>query len=78
MPRKLQGFDFRPARARGEQDWEKLLNGETWELIQGSDFFGSVQNMRALVYQAAARRKLKVRTAQSGRNLVVKAEKGDS
>jgi hypothetical protein len=77
VPRKLEGFDFSKRNRRGEQDWDTLLNGETWELRYGSDFFGPVRNMRAVAHQAAARRGLKVRAAQSGKNLIVQAIRED-
>lgn len=43
-------------------EWAKYLDGQVWELVQGVDFNGTLQNTRCALFHAATRAGLLVRT----------------
>lgn len=43
-------------------DWDQILNGKTWELVQGEDFEMAPRTFVAHCHGTAKRRNLKVRT----------------
>tara|TARA_B100000029_G_scaffold516399_1_gene629529 strand:- start:1912 stop:2199 length:288 start_codon:yes stop_codon:yes gene_type:complete len=52
----------RNAGGNAKYDWEQILNGKTWELIQGEDFEMEPRTFVAHCHGTAKRRNLKVRT----------------
>ena len=52
----------RNAGGTAKYDWDTLLNGKTWELVQGEDFEMAPRTLVAHCHGTAKRRNLKVRT----------------
>lgn len=64
--RELESFDFGKGRDKKPKDirlpWDKLLDGNIYELEQGVDFHSSFQTFRVKLHNAAKRRGLKAKT----------------
>ncbi len=52
----------RNAGGNAKYDWDTILNGKTWELVQGEDFTMAPRTFVAHCHGTAKRRNLKVRT----------------
>ena len=76
MAEKLNEFNF--TRARNRYDWDRLFDGNVWELKEGQDFTTDVKTIRSSVYAAARRHDVQVRTQVEGDNLVLQAVREDT
>lgn len=57
-------------------DWDKILNGEAWELVKGTDFSCSIGSLKVYIYQQARIRGLKVSVSViNERTIHVQAQK---
>lgn len=59
----------------GHYDYEKLFNGEPWELKRDEDFHTKPSNAAISIRSAAKRRNMNVRIVASGTKLYVQAQK---
>lgn len=72
MARALRSFEFRPFR-RTRYPWLDWLDGRAWKLVRGEDFTLGTERMRQRVHAAARSRRLRVRTARDGDDLIIQA-----
>ena len=72
MAKAIKDFEF-PESRRMRYRWNKLLDGQIWELERGKDFKVSIEQMRKNVYNAAWSRGLRVRTSCKGNKLYIQA-----
>ena len=61
--------------SKAKYDWETILNGQTWELVQGEDYKPEPRTFVAHVHGTAKRKGLKVHTHIDGKNIIVRAYK---
>jgi len=62
------------AGGRSKYDWDTILDGTTWELVEGEDFTCGTGSFRSAVIGAAKKRSLTVRTQIKGDSVIVLAE----
>lgn len=73
MATRLTSYDF-PAGGRvAKYPWDEWLDGSVWRLIGGWDFQPSAGNFRRVVYAAAKRRGLEVRTTVQDGDVILQA-----
>ena len=68
-------FRFPKNRGRSKYDWDKILNGKSWELKQGEDFSMQPRTFVAHAHGTAKRRNMTVRTHVDGKIVIVRAYK---
>ena len=68
-------FRFPKNRGRSKYEWDKILNGKSWELKQGEDFTMEPRTFVAHCHGTAKRRNMTVRTHVDGKVVVVRAYK---
>ena len=61
--------------SKAKYDWETILNGKTWELVQGEDYKPEPRTFVAHVHGTAKRKGLKVHTHIDGKSIIVRAYK---
>lgn len=71
MAQKLEDFDFRLNTQRGSHDWDRLLDGSIWRLVQGDDFNCTTESMRKMVYQRAWKKGGSAHTDMSEKGILV-------
>jgi hypothetical protein len=60
MAKKVDKFDF---DKKSKYPWDEWFDGDIWVLEQGEDFTISLPNMRSVIYGAADRAGLEVKTS---------------
>ena len=74
--REVKQFKFaRNAGGNAKYDWDKILNGKSWELKQGEDFTMQPRTFVAHAHGTAKRRNMTVRTHVDGKTVIVRAYK---
>mgnify|MGYP006114801989 CR=1 FL=1 len=68
-------FRFPKTGSRSKYDWDKILNGKSWELKQGEDFTMQPRTFVAHAHGTAKRRNMTVRTHVDGKIVIVRAYK---
>ena len=68
-------FRFPKNRGRSKYEWDKILNGKSWELKQGEDFSMEPRTFVAHCHGTAKRRNMTVRTHVDGKVVIVRAYK---
>lgn len=53
------------------RNWDELLNGQVYELIQGEDFQGAAKSIVVQAYNAARKRNKKARTRIDGNKVYI-------
>ena len=67
-------FEFPPAGGgTAKYPWDKILNGQTWELVQGEDFEMEPRTFVAHCHGTAKRRNMKVRTHTKQNTIILRA-----
>lgn len=75
MPRVVDELPKRNGRRTSKYSelYDTVLDGQTWELVQGEDFDSEINTMRTGLSKAAANRGVKVATRVKGDSLFVEA-----
>lgn len=74
----LKAFDFRTS-TRSRYDWDRLLDGGVYQLIEGDDIAGKLGNFVVLAARQAAKRgkTLRRQKTEDGKGLVIQAVEAD-
>jgi len=71
MARVVSDPDWLRSQRGVRYPWSEWLDGQAWELEQGTDFTQSLDSMRALIAGAAIRRGGKARTRRTGEKTIL-------
>ena len=67
-------FEFPPAGGgTAKYPWDEILNGQTWELVQGEDFEMEPRTFVAHIHGTAKRKGMKVRTHTKQNKIIIRA-----
>lgn len=74
MPRLREDYVFPNSQAHEKYDYETLLDGQTWQCFQGSDFTTEPNSFAQSLYSAARRRMKRAQCKiQADGSVIVKA-----
>lgn len=62
MAEVLEDFVFTPRQQMPDYPWKEWFDGKVRAIYQGKDFNTSLRNFRALAYQQAKKRNMKLHT----------------
>lgn len=72
MAKRLSSYTFPSGRGRGTTyDYDSLLDGSPWELVQGEDFQSKVESFISSAGQAARKRNMVLRSHRKNETTVV-------
>lgn len=74
MPKVLDKFEFPHGGRKGiEYDWDSILDGKIYQLVQGTDFKDEPKTFIGAVARQANSRNLRVKRQIDGKTIVLQA-----